>query len=178
LNPSEFGKFSLQANQSLNLFVKFITTVTYLVLNIKWDRTDMLGVASIKPRILFANLDEILVALENHHEGKLMCQQVLRYNLITVFTFFALRIRFKLFLGPIFRLDIAVMARNRLIVNDNFLMNIWALLPWNDKRLCVDIPPVSSLVLDKVAYHFVEPRTWQVTFDKFYNVFYVLKGLV
>jgi hypothetical protein len=174
LNPSEFGKFSLQANQSLNFFVKFITTVTNLVLNIKWDRTDMLGVASIKPWILFTNLDEILVALENHHEGQLMCQQVFRYNLITVFALFALRIWFKLFLSSIFRLNIAVMTWNRLIVNNNFLMNIWALLPRNDKRLCVNIPPVASLVLDKIAYHFVEPRTWQVTFDKFYNVFHVL----
>jgi hypothetical protein len=89
----------------------------------------MLGVASIQPRILLANLDEILVALENHHESKLMCQQVLRYNLIAILTFFALSIRFKLFLGPVFRLNVAVMTRNWLIVNDNFFMDILSLLP-------------------------------------------------
>jgi hypothetical protein len=89
----------------------------------------MLGVASIKPRILLAYLDEILVALENHHESKLVRQQVLRYNLVAILTLFALSIRFKLFLGTVFRLNVTVMARNWLIVNDNFFMDILSLLP-------------------------------------------------
>ncbi len=143
------------------------------MLNIETDRAYMLGIASVKPGILFADLDEVLVALKNHHESELVCEQMLRDDLVAVLALLALCVGLELFLSTILRLHIAVVARDWFIVDNHLFLRFRSGLFGYYKCLSVNIPPIPSFILNKVTYHLIESCPMEITLYKFDYVLYV-----
>jgi hypothetical protein len=68
------------------------------VLDVEVDRIEVQAVAPFEPAEGLSQPDEVLVALQDHHEGELMGHQVLSHHLVAVLALSALGVGLQLLL--------------------------------------------------------------------------------
>jgi hypothetical protein len=105
-------------------------------------------------------------------------QEVLGDHLVTVFAFLALGVGLEFFFGAVLELDVAVVARDGFVVDDELLVGFLDGLFTNDKGLRIDIPPIPSLILDKVTYHLIKSRPWQIPLNKLHYILDIFQRLI
>lgn len=113
------------------------------MLDIEVNRIQVQVVASLEPGKRFAQSNQMLVALQDHHQSQLMRHQVVRHHLITVFAFTAASVALQL-------LSLNLFAR-LIIVNCDGLHVHLRVVPHQNESTSVDVPPIPALVLDEVA---------------------------
>ena len=99
-------------------------------------------VGPFKPREGLAQPDEVLVALQDHHEGQFVGHQVLGNDLIAVPALPALRVALQLLL-------LCVLLRHIVVHSDQLHVNLDVLQ--DDEGSRVEVPPIATLILHEVA---------------------------
>ena len=113
------------------------------MLDVEVDGVEVEAVASFEPAEGLSQPDEVLVALQDHHEGELVGHQVLSHHPVAVLALPALGVGLQLFFLHSL-VDLVVVHSDGLDVDLGLLLQ--------DEGLGVDVPPVASLVLDEVAH--------------------------
>ena len=92
---------------------------------------------------------------------------MLSYHFVAVFTFFTFCVSLQLLLFHPF---------DHLIVMHCYWPHVYLLVLCQNERFCVDVPPVTTLVLDEIADQLFEDY-FEMSLDKFSYLFYVTNSL-
>ncbi len=113
------------------------------MLDIEVDRIQVQVVASLEPGKRFAQSNQMLIALQDHHQSQLMRHQVVSHHFITVFAFTAASVALQL---------LSLNRFTRLIIVDCDGLHVHLrVVPHQNESTSVDVPPIPALVLDEVA---------------------------